>query len=345
MKYQILVVFMAAPWASCSSERIAAPLPAAPAASSSPCAAACTETGAGYNEVICYSCRCKEALGELPTPEELRCSDGEEIEVYRNGAKVTTDVEDCENPAMLYVAKGAAACRPGSRILQFTKGPSTFKMICRRYAWHPRWDRPTDDSMYEDMGIIGHNPATGATCFWDDLDDGRAHDGNAIADIDLTIDSAARARAFAGMWITTNGAGETCLQCHDSDPFVRTNYLKSLRAFPNPSRRPESPYALVLPSGDVMLGSTGLSHLTGEAVSECTSCHRIGLNETCRRFAPDALGSKSPIEPHVRPYQASARDVLWMPPFDVASPETRDHIMGCCGQDSACETSPIPGPF
>ncbi|MBX3222299.1 MAG: hypothetical protein KF795_17400 [Labilithrix sp.] len=333
------------------------------------CALACADPDAGDNAIICYSCRCKEALGALPTPEEMKCSDGEEIVVFRDGEKVTTEVPDCENPALLYTVPSGSACLPGSRMKQFTKGDATFKLICRRKEWHPNWARPTEDSIYEDVGLIGYNPKTGATCFWDDALD-QAHDGDALTNIDLTTDSHARAREFAGAWLPI-GDGATCLQCHDSDPFIRTSYLRSLTSFPNPGRSPDSPYALVSPTGPVALVDTGLSHLTSDSASACTGCHRIGLGETCTNFAPDAMGFKATIPPHVRPYQEHATDnagtntagygvAYWMPldlPPDHAAWQeellaTKNHLMRCCGpaehdagaHDDECTLSPMPGP-
>src|SRR5687767_9631748 len=54
------------------------------------CTAACADTSTRSNAAICYSCRCKDALGDLPTPEELRCSTGDAIKTFRleEGAEV-----------------------------------------------------------------------------------------------------------------------------------------------------------------------------------------------------------------------------------------------------------------
>src|SRR5688572_12540213 len=71
------------------------------------CTAACADTSTRSNAAICYSCRCKDALGDLPTPEELRCSTGDAIKTFRleEGAEVeiTGDATDseCTNPALL----------------------------------------------------------------------------------------------------------------------------------------------------------------------------------------------------------------------------------------------------
>ena len=49
------------------------------------------------------------------------------------------------------------ACTPGSRLGQVVTETAIFRFICRRAA---------DGAAYDDLGVIGHNPKTGATCFW-----------------------------------------------------------------------------------------------------------------------------------------------------------------------------------
>jgi len=346
---------------------------------SAACNRACADTDTGDNATICYSCRCKQALGALPTPAELKCSLGEEIVVYRAGARVTTEVEDCENPAMLPDVEGAKACLPGSRLGQLEKGGATFKWICRRKTFNANYARPLDEKTYEDVGLIGYNPENGATCFWDDND--RGNDGEALPDIDLTDADETKVERFNAVWTDQHtDSGQSCLRCHDSDAFIRTNYLKSLRTFNNPGRGPNALYALVGSRGPF---PTGLRHLTSAGAAECTGCHRIGLNETCRRFAPDSMGWKSTDEDYVRPYEARARDndgdnvagyraAYWMPqarrpqawptgdfPANHAAWQTdylatKQHIMTCCGVpgydagadagDAGCATTAIPGP-
>jgi hypothetical protein len=44
------------------------------------CAAAADDE---QRRVVCYACKCKEALGALPTPEELRASGAEVIKTFR----------------------------------------------------------------------------------------------------------------------------------------------------------------------------------------------------------------------------------------------------------------------
>src|SRR5262249_32572469 len=148
----------------------------------------------------------------------------------------------CDNPALLPDVEGKAKCLPGSRLGQMEKGGATFKWICRRKKWHADYAKPTEDSTYEDFGLIGYNPKNGATCFWDDNDKG--NNGDAVPDIDLTDADSKKVAAFRAVWTNTSG-GTGCLRCHDSDPFIRTNYLKSLKSFSNPGRAPSSHYALV----------------------------------------------------------------------------------------------------
>lgn len=150
---------------------------AAPGASgASACAAVCNvppdELAPDYKIVRarCYACRCKEAFGGyLPTPEELQCSKGVDVPIYKLvGPDAETDLQPltgkvgrCVNPSMLE----EGTCAPGSRLGQIVKGSIFFKWICRHRQYDAKYADPKE--RFDDFGIIGYNAENGVACFWD----------------------------------------------------------------------------------------------------------------------------------------------------------------------------------
>ena len=289
-------------------------LPKPPAMTTPVCQNACKIMGTEadpdrrYND-ICYSCRCKDALGFLPKPADMRCSESEEI--------VIDDARDghCSNPALL--VGGSRGCLPGSRLGQLTRGNTHFKWICRRKQLHEGWRDPRTDVNYDDFGIIGHNTANGATCFWDDRDaeDGTMHDREHLPEIDLTAntneEAVAKAKAFSDVLFV----GTSCTGCHDADPFIYTPFLKSTKW--QSSLAITFGKYLIVEADKAELVESGASFVTAEEVKACTSCHRLGKSTLCS-YSADSVGLK--MEGHAYHDAQRSGDAaafcsgFWMPP-------------------------------
>jgi hypothetical protein len=296
----------------------------------------------------CYSCKCKEALGALPTADEIKCSSGAEVKVYRavpregggyDQVEVTDgNAKDCANPALL-----VNQCLPGSRLGQFEKGGAIFKVICRRKAFHTGEDLATDRH-YEDIGIVGYNPQNGATCFWDDSDvPNGGRDGDALADLDLTSGDPAKLAAYTSVFYNTDG--ENCVTCHDNDPFMFSPFVRSV--WKTSRRWSKGPYQRVHVDG---VRPVAHKMLTSPAVRACTQCHRITDGETCNTWALDSLGEHS----RAAPYQTEARTEsdetfplpFWMPPdladslddYHAQFDRAKATIKKCCKAGSAAST-------
>ena len=246
------------------------------------CTAACADTTDDAGWAVCYSCRCKAAMdGWLPAPDELQCANGEEIVVYTTDeagelTEVDSDVSTCMNPTLLY-----GTCRPGGRLGQLTRGTVTVKWICRRNDF--RADHADLAAPYDDVGAILYNSRNGATCWFDDMD-GTGLAGDNWPDMDLSAPTG-DVDAFARFFYNTDGAG--CTGCHDSDPFLFTPYLRSVKWVT------DTAYTLGGFSRVTLDGSPvpadGL-HLTAPGAAACTTCHRIAAGATCGAWAPDSLG-------------------------------------------------------
>jgi hypothetical protein len=317
------------------------------------CADACADVGGDEGSALCHACRCKVAFDDwLPAPGELQCATATPIVTYH--AEVSSGMAtlepapinavSCANPSLL-----TGSCRPGSRLGRLQHDDVVVQWICRDVSLD------LDGSLlFHDVAIIGHNVRTGATCFWDDVDDVTHEDD--LANLDLSEAAPqARARHLAQFDLVDPSV---CTKCHDHDPFVYTPYLASTGWVSVAADK--GPYSTV--SLEREPAPVDASHLVSEAASPCLSCHRLGSNNTCGRFAGDAMGLNKDGY-----YEAAVRDAAepgspywtlahWMPTASLPIADytawldtfgdARDHILACCeapGVDAgACRWAPVP---
>ncbi len=317
------------------------------------CAAACVDTQSLGGASLCHSCRCKVAFDDwLPSVDELQCANGVSIVSYNAELSDTDHVLDptppgehrCANPSLL-----TGSCRQGSKLGQITHDDVSFYWICR----DPYLDY--DGSvLYDDMAIIGHNMRSGATCFWDDVDDVIHEDDAPPLDL-LEASEEERARSVE---LFHYNDGSNCITCHDHDPFIYTPYLQSTEW--RSVAADKGPYHVVGLDGRPR--STGIMHLVSERADACTSCHRLGSDNTCSYFAPDSLGIKkndsydSQVHQAAEPGSPYWRLAHWMPggteeladfvDWDAQYGDARAHVLECCespGVDVGdCRWAPVP---
>jgi hypothetical protein len=287
-------------------------------------------------------------LGALPTAAQATCDAGKDIHVYTvslvDGAPVEHDEPDdvaaCENPALLTSVPAEAACVPGGKLGQGTLDNGViYKFVCRRKPGVPR-DQP---ARYFDHGIIAHNPQNGATCFW--VANVEESDGT-FPDVDITDGDPDKVDAYTSFWEYSSGRaeGDDCVGCHDNDPFMYSQHLKSVWDFGTTAHR-FSPYAQVRVAGPPTPVPT--RRLVSPEAAACTGCHRISDQGTCDAWAQIAMGD--PGSDDDRPWQqdfAAHPDAYfpfstWMPyPLPDAAQTregwvaqlgaTRDFILDCC---------------
>lgn len=317
------------------------------------CADACTDLGTQAGVALCHSCRCKTAFdGWLPSTDELQCSNAETIVTYHATlSELEYELEPsppsavrCANPSLL-----TDSCRQGSKLGHITHEDVSMYWVCR----DPYLD--FDGSViYEDMAVIGHNRRTGATCFWDDIND-VMHDNDAPP---LDLAEATEAERARSIDLFTYTDGSSCVSCHDHDPFLYTPYLQSTNW--QSVAADKGPYHLVRLSG--VPRSTEVSHIVSPEAAPCTSCHRLGSKNTCSFFAPDAFATHK-IDAYEAELRAAAEPgsphwplAYWMPDGAQAVEEfedweamfgaAREHVLGCCEAPGisrdGCEWAPVP---
>ncbi len=238
-------------------------------------------------DMASYTAACEEALGELPA---FDCAEATELEItvtdpvsgIRTVVDELSDLEDgsnCDRP--FYIG----GCTPHTRIGQTTNSRgSTFVFICRAYEFRTQ-------VLFDDLGLIGHDPVSGASCFWAVPIDGTTFDGSSIprpgSAEDLTFFDD---RPF---WYTLDGlAQSTCMRCHDNDPYIHDPIIESAGIVP---RHPLAPYRAVAEEALNERGSTQLwspaRKLVHPDAGMCTNCHRLSDRFTCE-LARDATGEK-----------------------------------------------------
>ncbi len=290
----------------------------------------------------CFSCRCKAALGAMPSPEDLRCDSATGPLVRwrprRNPAgRVVgiepidaggTDTSECLNPGM-----AAAGCDLQSRFkrILFNDGNTEFQLMCRK--------RNVTEAGYYEYLLIGHNQENGATCFWQAQD--HTFDGQDTPKLDLAAATPAEKKHYTRTFYLYSEGPSQCTGCHAADPFLLSPYLRSAwsvedaRNDRRASRRirRQAPYDLVTADQPfpqpVVPPDEDLTAAGQPLAGECGVCHRVRKGSHCG-FAVKAIADDQGL-PNLEPADREAllvhaRPLLhWMPPESNATlAETRD---------------------
>lgn len=281
-----------------------------------------------------YAAECRALVGPLPA---FSCADGVPVPVTVEGQPVTDPVPQmtCDRPGLLDNGPGSdGQCVPGSRILNLSTDSMQVSVMCRQKVI-----RPPDSLQFDELDVIAHNPATGATCWFHATGSREAPvEGAAVPSPTEAVDD--------GFWHapeTTAAAG--CGTCHDNDPFMYSPFVGQVW-----QAVPVAPFGRYFHAG----GEFGFDQWPTETFdlrdNTCLGCHRIGMAETCSNLTRLMTG-RSP------PPGADARALAWplshaMPPGAGLTPESWQAIHGasvadvlsCCADpdQQACRRTPLP---
>jgi hypothetical protein len=323
----------------------------------------------GSAEMREYVAACTAELGAVPTLDCFGQAKVIPVTVTTdNGTRAMTDLDfnngasRCDKPIMLQ-----NQCAPHSRFAAFTaravKGPrpTQWAYFCRRYRGRPEGSR-----YFDDVNMIGHNPNTGATCFFNSQLNARG--GIPVAAVDADASNPAPPSTIPNpgapdalkFWIppyfnNDDGTKESvegiqCARCHDNDAFLNSPFVAQAGTLPyGVYSETDSPYYAVWFGANSRFNSWRPEHITADAAGACTSCHRIGAISTCRYFADYS----------VNPSQSRFADSLtefgkahpWMPPgrrddgrgvpADIAA--SYEFIRDCCETNRPeCKFVPVP---
>ena len=314
-----------------------------------------------------YAQACEEELGPNPlfpaiegSPGDYamaNCLDGVPIQSNVNGEPAgVDDFEDvieregtfgtpCDQPQYIY-----SHCEPDART--GANGPrvqsarneqgTSWVLLCRKSL--------EDEGRYNDIAMIGSNPFTGKTCFFQNKLDGRngsytrSSDGTQVVWPGDTVASDASGLGD-DMWMTSPqggaGSGIECAKCHDADAFIHSPWMDTAKladgttVVPRIGEHPDfvegynRPYSLIDQADQ---GWTIPRRLVSEEASACTSCHAANLGqwsspvqhpngEGCVGFACGSapwanrlVGEDASWTQKVHESHQAFEDVFWMPP-------------------------------
>ncbi len=310
-----------------------------------------------------YGALCERELGEIPffakdsngSSATFDCTKGVAIPitVTKNGTAVeqTTEPDKCDRPDWL-----RRSCAPFARVQHMVNSKGTdWVLICRKMFPGQK----KEDTTFNDQGLIGHNPTTGKSCYFQNGLYGK-HDGGHVA-------SPADVRVAETTWSSFDVS--TCHSCHDNDAFAHTPWIDQaltpdkefvvprIGSHKNYPMNNAAPFSLV---GAVTKGWKMRQQLVSPEARACTTCHRIAGGNTItgeqtgdtQSWAERATGQDTFFQTNrISPgFQAFANS-HWMPPalgtLDEATWAKSDFgkaaafIRGCKTSKS-CAYAPIP---
>lgn len=325
-----------------------------------------------------HGLECEQKIGPIPP---FSCiADGEIIPITRNGQPIANHIahQKCDRPPLLGLGGADGQCLPYSRIGTLPGKNSAgnpdaniqWAFICRRYTL--RTD--PNDPKFEDVAVIGHNKATGATCFFQMLKHDPPVHGLDASRVPPPSEPAAatppgsiKAEDF---WLNPEvTAGIGCNKCHDSDPFIHTPYVDQVRRTvdgQNVPLVPPGPNLKATPPDKSRYFFVGVPFQENFPAAwrwpkpmrlqplgnACTTCHNMGVHRSCSFFSRLAGGQDNPTD--VSQFGSTWPHSHWMPPDIETSGMTEadwkldfaaslKQITDCCNDPSAavCRQKPF----
>jgi hypothetical protein len=176
------------------------------------------------------------------------------------------------------------------------------------------------------------------------------------------------------LWVppSRTASNDMCVGCHSTGPFIRAGHVHALNVVPTVA--PTVPYSLVGEVGahqqarmpPYAVSTSPVAGPDGPEQQVCTTCHRIGLGQSCERFTRYYTGQlEQPGQVDGLPFH---HRVLMPPPSPTAADDStqagewteryQHHVdkLGCCCDDPTalgCTIQditatplpePVPGP-
>lgn len=320
----------------------------------------------------CFSCRCKESIGWLPSPEELKCSTGTELERYRartegagpDGRPLVVGLDKLDphgedTSGCLNGGIAAAGCDLLARFKRITHEQHEFQLLCRRPS--------LASTGYYEYLIIGNNTQTGATCFWQARNS--SFDGENVPSLDVNDAQrrpvAEKVERYVDTFYSYSAGPSTCTSCHASDAFIWSPYFHSAYPVPNLQdplvrARLTGPYYQVSAASERLqsVNHRFLTHGPATTAADapptpvgCTGCHRIADGSFCSSFSWQALGESDragtqDLDP-ASAFQRGRALMYWMPPTSDTHPvwaaraaADMNRLRACCdASHPACRWS------
>jgi hypothetical protein len=138
--------------------------------------------------------------------------------------------------------------------------------------------RPPDTYLYDEVDVIVHSVTTGSTCWFQATppDTNSPLDGRRVPPPNERTAPPGKPSAREFWNAPAKTAGEKCVECHDSDPFMYTPFVSQTGQLP---KDPFGKYANDIGDGFRAWPQPSALSTPGNA---CIGCHRIGNMQTCK---------------------------------------------------------------
>ena len=237
------------------------------------------------NSPVGYGERCVQEMGEIPffkkisdgSYETYNCLDSTEIPMTATDGNGTVNhpqigtLAKCDKPQYIY-----SLCEAGPRVAEKTNDQGThWVLLCRKSIGGLTGDQ------YNDIAMIGHNPFTGKTCFFQNALYSKTDGGHVPHPADKDKSQTLWSGVHGGM-----GSGIECNRCHDADPFVHSPWIDGAKdsqgnpIIPKMGLDPDfaigandSPYSIINLKGQ---GWKQEKQLVSAEANACLRCHRMG---------------------------------------------------------------------
>ncbi len=282
------------------------------------------------NSPVAYGERCVGELGEIPfftkngegdyttydclesteIPLTITKDDGT-VEKPREGT-----VDKCDNPQYIY-----SLCEAGPRVAtKINEQGTRWTLLCRKsiggYA----------SNKYNDIAMIGHNPFTGKTCFFQNALYSKT-DGSKIP-------HPADKEKSQNLWSGVHGglgSGIQCSSCHDADPFIHTPWIDGAKdaqgrpIVPKMGIDPDlaigandTPYSLINAKGQ---GWKMQKQIVSPEANACLKCHRMGDGRWAKDWLARMDGTDSSWTNITTAAFNMSKHKYWMPPDQIFDDE------------------------
>jgi hypothetical protein len=308
-----------------------------------------------------YGERCIAEMGEIPFFEKVgeldyttySCLDSTVIPmtVTDSAGNVTRPegtVSKCDKPQYIY-----SLCEQGPRVATRTNDQgSRWVLLCRKSVGGLASDQ------YNDIAMIGHNPYTGKTCFFQNALYQKKDGGH----VPHPADKVKSTNLWSGVHIGTN-VGIGCASCHDNDPYIHTPWIDGAL---DSAGRPvvpkmgvdddfpiganDTPYAIINLRGN---GGLMPKQVTSVEANACLECHRIGDNRWMNDYITRLDGTDTAWRAITTDAYLTFENIHWMP-LDLAGlndatwadskyGKSLEFIKQCGINPAGCTFADIPG--
>ncbi len=300
-------------------------------------------TKVGEGDYTTYNC-----LDSTPIPMTITAADGSVM------APQQGNVTKCDNPQYIY-----SLCESGPRVAtRINEQGTRWVLLCRKSIGGPAGGGNYASDQFNDIAMIGTNPFTGKTCFFQNAlyqkKDGAKvpHPGDKVKSQNLW------SGVHGGV-----GSGIQCGKCHDTDAFIHTPWIDGAK---DANGRPvvpkfgvdpdmplganDTPYAIVNRRGNAW---TMPKQVVSQQAAACTKCHRMASNgEWAQRWLARLDGTDSSWTNITTAFGLKPENKYWMPPSHAMTTDAEwnasqfkaalKHVQGCATSPTGCQIVDIP---